>query len=903
MYLLTENFNKGMDARRMAITSKPGTLQELINCHITRGGEIEKRKAFVKVATLPTGTFGLHAVNGQLITFGSAASVTLPNILGYQLSYNRLYPGGASATLKLAEAPTASAMVVRERAYRLKVTMPKQGNLQKRAFTFSFPAGVTTGEKPPDGTYTPTKIDDNSFYIDTGSVNTTSGVVVKTLLKAAQGPRVQAVYGTSTASESELTSKDATITFANAAQFGYSQSLSCSGLFGQLNITGIDASGLGVGQVVSGSGVQAETTIAAIDAENDTITLSKALTGPVTSITVAFPPRAYLFFPEQPSESRVYELFETTATEFAIYHSNLLTSSTKVYVAPALIGLSVSGIQLLSSSEVSWVFSTDGTSDAEATSIKLTDAINARIAEHGVLAEYSQGSIILTGSILPGSTVTVNSRGITLSSATAFTNNGTNMTRLLSTENYGGRVYAIAQFDGSKIQHFFDAKRVSSWDKIAASGSLTGVAAALAAAIYKEGEYSATALNGVVTINFEVVGQAYSIAVATQNGGTNANQKMTISTVAATETTAQVTVITLSGTYEANDIFNVTVGPSVYSVQAQLSALGTFARTYNNKIYSIAGSLLYFSETDTNGGPSAFTNDTLKGAGVINLANQDSGSESLTSIAVYQGKLAIFSRTAVQVWTMNADPKQNLQSQILNNIGTFAPKSVVAQGNVDTYFLSSSGIRSLRARDASNVAIVSDIGTAVDDMVLADLALLTQEQRNSAIGLIDPIEGRYWLALGQKIYVYSYFPTPDIAAWSVYQPGFSVDAIAILNNRIFIRSDADVYLYGGSSGDVYDTSEAIVTMPYLDGGKPAHCKSLTAIDSACVGKWEVYSGMDVSAQDARDYIGTIENSTYSFGRIMATGLGTHIGIQMRHKTAEYAKIGNFAAHFEINDAG
>ena len=66
MYLVIENFNAGMDTRRTALTSKTGTLQLLSNAHITRGGEIEKRKAFSPFAQLPANTYGMQAASGAL---------------------------------------------------------------------------------------------------------------------------------------------------------------------------------------------------------------------------------------------------------------------------------------------------------------------------------------------------------------------------------------------------------------------------------------------------------------------------------------------------------------------------------------------------------------------------------------------------------------------------------------------------------------------------------------------------------------------------------------------------------------------------------------------------------------------------------------------------------------------
>src|SRR3546814_10554479 len=68
--------------------------------------------------------------------------------------------------------------------------------------------------------------------------------------------------------------------------------------------------------------------------------------------------------------------------------------------------------------------------------------------------------------------------------------------------------------------------------------------------------------------------------------------------------------------------------------------------------------------------------------------------------------LAIFARRAIQIEYVDPDPALNQQLQVLNNIGTVAPHSVVSFGDSDVFFLSESGVRSLRARDSSNSASV-----------------------------------------------------------------------------------------------------------------------------------------------------------------------------------------------------
>ena len=100
-YVLVEDFRGGLDSRRSNVTATPGTLITLKNAHITRGGEIEKRPAFVPLATLPSNTTGLAAANGQIYVFGSDASsaVTFASGTPANVNYVRLQqPSGTALT-------------------------------------------------------------------------------------------------------------------------------------------------------------------------------------------------------------------------------------------------------------------------------------------------------------------------------------------------------------------------------------------------------------------------------------------------------------------------------------------------------------------------------------------------------------------------------------------------------------------------------------------------------------------------------------------------------------------------------------------------------------------------------------------------------------------------------------
>jgi hypothetical protein len=95
-YHLIDSFRAGLDVRRPSFSAPPGTISKGDNVHLTKGGDLEQRKAFVKVAALPSGTFGLASVGGLVSTFGSQATPTgMPANFGYtQLTH----PTGASMT-------------------------------------------------------------------------------------------------------------------------------------------------------------------------------------------------------------------------------------------------------------------------------------------------------------------------------------------------------------------------------------------------------------------------------------------------------------------------------------------------------------------------------------------------------------------------------------------------------------------------------------------------------------------------------------------------------------------------------------------------------------------------------------------------------------------------------------
>src|SRR3546814_4323190 len=110
-------------------------------------------------------------------------------------------------------------------------------------------------------------------------------------------------------------------------------------------------------------------------------------------------------------------------------------------------------------------------------------------------------------------------------------------------------------------------------------------------------------------------------------------------------------------------------------------------------------------------------------------------------------------------------------------------------------------------------------------------------------------DGRFWLAIGSRIYPFSYFPGSKINAWSYYDLGFTIEAFADISERIYARVGNTIYLFGGEDDETYpDAGEYPVTVeiPYLSANTPATRKSWHGIDRSEEHTSELQSLMRIS---------------------------------------------------------
>lgn len=477
---------------------------------------------------------------------------------------------------------------------------------------------------------------------------------------------------------------------------------------------------------------------------------------------------------------------------------------------------------------------------------------------------------------------------------------------------YGGKIYAVAEFDDGSRYHFYDGTRVADWfdgRARAAFRILDGVAGGSPSTL------SDLKVDGVSIISAPVVwatsnANTASLIAAAINSYSSTPEYTatavgdTVNIVAATSGTAAngrgVTFTVING-LDVSPLTGLSLADGADTTTSFIP--GTFVKTIGSRVHSVSGENEHFSGIKE---PTKWTTDTT-GAGAIDMSTQASGSETLTSLAKYQQYVAVFAERVIQIWNFDSDPTQNTQRQVLNNTGTASPRSVTQFGDNDLFYLDESGLRSLKARDASNAAATSDIGVPVDSLITSVLQALSAEQRSRVIGLIEPRDGRFWLIMGSRIFVFSFFGGAKISAWSEYtastQSGdtvttFEITDAVVFQRRVYVRAGDTIYVYGGTGVDLtYDDIEAEAWLPYLDANTPTRAKAFEGVDAAVTGTWEVRVALDPTNLSASDKVATISKTTYGLDKLGGLGRSTHIGLRFKSKGSGAAKVSSAVIHY------
>lgn len=328
-------------------------------------------------------------------------------------------------------------------------------------------------------------------------------------------------------------------------------------------------------------------------------------------------------------------------------------------------------------------------------------------------------------------------------------------------------------------------------------------------------------------------------------------------------------------------------------------------------------------KSDT-GAPEA---DGGTGAGQIETRGQGIDIGRPFAIQHYYSQVAVFGEKGVQFWNVDADAANFSYARGIAGEALVGRRTPLPYADGDVLYLTRNGIRSLRARDSSNFAQVTDIGSPIDSDVSAVLAFEEAVGR-AALSVTHREAGQAWVIVGTKIYVLSRYPSADVSGWSTFDvptidddlidlnlqlgPGadmnqFIMDACPI-SETVCVRMGTDeVFVYGGTSalsaGDQYDASEARIVTPYFTMGDPYAEKHFTGFDLSADGAWGVEYSLD-SENEAWVSVGTITGNSHMQGQIPLDVTSAMIALRFTSTSASAAKISQFGIHFqktEVND--
>jgi len=803
-YVQMQDVRLGMDRKRASrVAAELGSAWTIKNGHLTRGGDVARRKKFVQQSgSFPSTTRGLFAINETLYT------------VGYSAAQAGNVPAGV--THLLTQHPTPATAI----------------------------DSVKDGEAFNGVLYSIIEFADGNIYHFNGTSRVTDWDTLATTIGSnnAVAAALATAINNSPAVNANASTNTVTITAAVAGTaFTISRTTTNNGANPDQNIvlTQTQANVVAVTEVLA----TAEVTITGGTANSGTNNM--------VSITVD-------------GVNIMAGSSETLATG-----SFTVTGGTNSAGVNYMDEVLVNGVDILGA-PVDWVTSNDATAAA----------IRAQINSYTSSPNYTAGG--------SGAVVTITAAAGSGSSPNGFVVDPVEAGDVTtgSVSNMSGGAYG----------------------GIAWATSNSATASAIASSINSHTSspnYSATAVGPVITISAAAgsgAGPNGFVVVTNESGDvTSTHDAAMADGVTAVSAVAQVYTAQVTGTFEAADQFQITInGTEIYTVTGRASGTGVSALTFKQKMYSTASSNLYFSAL---GAPTQWVSGV--DYGFINMASQTAGEETLTVAQEYQGLMAIFSANNIRIWSISEDSAANVFLQTLQNTGTTAPGSVVPYGNNDVFYLDTSGIRSIKARDSSNAAYVSDVGTPIDTHIREYMDTLTEEEIAAAVGVVEPIDGRFWLGIKNRIYVLSYFPAAKISAWSYYEVDFTVQHFAKVGDRIYVRGKDSgnvdrLYLYGGSANQTYPSVNediCLIELPYFSAENPAAFKELLGFDIVGTNSWTVELLPDPANEATKVNQGVATGTTYGKPRYGVTGVSSLFAVNLTCSAAGSATLSALAMHY------
>lgn len=224
---------------------------------------------------------------------------------------------------------------------------------------------------------------------------------------------------------------------------------------------------------------------------------------------------------------------------------------------------------------------------------------------------------------------------------------------------------------------------------------------------------------------------------------------------------------------------------------------------------------------------------TSSDAGFIPAGTNAAGSDEVTALGDVGGDLVVFFADSTQVWDVDADPTLNVLKTAAENIGTLHRDTPAALAN-DLIFLAQQGFRSVSLIAITDNLQENDVGSAIDALRGEIL------DADSPMSIYYPSLGQLWNINGNKVYTYAFAKSVKLSAWQTYEFPVTIEAAAVLNGQLYVRSGDDVFLVDKNAyNDDGAVPEVVAEMFFQDAKQPGVLKMFTGMDGVVKGSPEI----------------------------------------------------------------
>ncbi len=254
-----------------------------------------------------------------------------------------------------------------------------------------------------------------------------------------------------------------------------------------------------------------------------------------------------------------------------------------------------------------------------------------------------------------------------------------------------------------------------------------------------------------------------------------------------------------------------------------------------SRMFAINGETVRYC---TAGNPRDWT--TAEDAGFLPVSLQQDTKAGCTGVGTFGENLVVFFEESAQIWKVAIDPSANELTRRIEGVGTAQPFATAGFAN-DLMFLSPYGFRSMTVQAQTDRVDDTDVGVAIDKLVVPDLASV--DPLNPAMGVWIHELGQYWAIFPgttSKAWVYSYSRSSKIACWSEYTLPINVTGVATVAGRVYLRTSTDLYQLSESDYTDFGASIPVeVQMAFQNAKTPGVEKQFYGADYVFEGTCDV----------------------------------------------------------------